>query len=182
MLRKTPLKRKTPLMAKSPLRRSTPLKRASFKKRSPLESNTKTTKKSNGAALVNLFDRLFSKYIRLRDSNGDGTFTCISCGRKLPIEYSQCGHFYPRANMSTRFDPDNCHSECIECNCFDQNHLEGYRRNLIEKIGEDRVLELDRRAKEMKKWSHYELEEQIEYYKEKIKQMRDCYIYYPLSR
>ena len=160
--RNTPLRAKTPLKSKSTLKR-TPFKRTASPKAKPAE------KKRREPSLVERLDRAFSRYIRFRDSNGDGTFTCISCGRRLPVEYAQCGHYYPRANMSTRFYEDHCHSECVECNCFDQNHLEGYRRNLIEKIGEDRVVELDKRAKEIKKWSHHELEEQIEYYKEKIK-------------
>ena len=168
--RRTPLRSKTPLKAKTPLKRTGTLKRTPLKRNASLE--TKPTEKKHEPSLVERLDRVFSKYIRLRDANDDGTFTCISCGRRLPIEQAQCGHFYPRGKMSTRFDEDNCHSECVECNCFDQKHLEGYRKNLIAKVGEDRVMELDKRAKEMKKWSHYELKELIEYYKEKIKQMK----------
>lgn len=157
------LKRKTPLKGTSTLRR-TPFKRKHT------EKNSGKPKSKSVASIVTRLDRVFSQYIRLRDSHDDETFACISCGRRLSLSYAQCGHYYPRANMSTRFDPDNCHAECIHCNCFDQNHLEGYRKNLIAKIGEGRVAELDRRAKETKKWSHYELEEMIEFYKERIKQ------------
>lgn len=162
-------------MKKTPLKRKTPLKSNGCKlKRTPFKVKPKKSVAKKSPDLIEQLDKVFSKYIRLRDMLPDGDFICISCGRKLPFSYSQCGHYHPRANMSTRFDEDNCHSECVECNCFEQNHLEGYRRNLIAKIGEERVLELDKRAKETKKWSHYELGELIAYYKEKIKQMQDC--------
>ncbi|WP_417894616.1 recombination protein NinG, partial [Bacillus safensis] len=35
-----------------------------------------------------------------------------------------------------RFDENNCHAECRHCNRFKADHLEGYRVNLIAKIGQ----------------------------------------------
>lgn len=94
------------------------------------------------------FDRVYSLYIRLRDAGEYGYTKCISCGKVLPFEKMQCGHFFTRHHLATRWDEDNCNSECSICNCNDVHHLEGYRKHLIEKIGLERFMALDERHKE----------------------------------
>ena len=126
----------------------------------------KTEKKSPSlSVLVDRLDKVFSKYIRLRDAMPGGLFRCISCGKIKPIEQADCGHFHSRTHMSTRFDEDNCHAECRYCNRFSADHLIGYRENLIRKIGEQRYLLLEVKAHETRKWSHFELEQLTKYYK-----------------
>ena len=124
------------------------------------------------SALVERLDKVFSKYIRLRDAMPSGLFRCISCGKIKPIEQADCGHFHSRTHMSTRFDEDNCHAECRYCNRFSADHLIGYRENLIKKIGEQRFKLLDIKAHETKKWSHFELEQLTKYYKSLVKKLQ----------
>ena len=125
-------------------------------------------KKRTPPSLSTLRDRLdreFSKYIRLRDAMPSGMFRCISCGKIKPLDQADCGHFHSRVHMSTRFDEDNCHAECRFCNRFSADHLIGYRQNLIKKIGEQRFLLLEVKAHDTKKWSCFELEQLIKYYR-----------------
>ena len=132
------------------------------------KSEKKKPEKKKSPSLPTLVDRLdkvFSKYIRLRDAMPGGTFRCISCGRIKPIEQADCGHFHSRTHMSTRFDEDNCHAECRYCNRFSADHIIGYRENLIRKIGSQRFLLLEVKAHETRKWSHFELEQLAKYYK-----------------
>lgn len=84
---------------------------------------------------------------------------------------ADCGHYFSRARMNTRFDERNCHSECKACNRFSSDHLDGYRINLIRKIGEEEYEKLRIRANMTRKWSEFELEELIKYYKEKAKEL-----------
>ena len=118
--------------------------------------------------------KIFNKFIRLRDMGHDDYFTCIACGETKPKEVANAGHFYAvKGYDSMRFNTDNVQIECVGCNCFNESHLIGYAINLKEKIGEDRLNELHRLAKDYKmngyKWSRPELMEMIEYYKEEIK-------------
>ncbi len=115
--------------------------------------------------LVDKLDKVFSRFIRLRDAMPGGLFRCISCGRIKPIGQADCGHFHSRRHMSTRFDEDNCHAECRACNRFSADHIIGYRENLIRKIGEQRYLLLDLRAHGTRKWSRFELEQLTKHYK-----------------
>ena len=133
----------------------------------------KSEKKSPSlSALVERLDKVFSKYIRLRDAMPSGLFRCISCGKIKPIEQADCGHFHSRTHMSTRFDEDNCHAECRYCNRFSADHLIGYRENLIKKIGEQRFKLLDIKAHETKKWSHFELEQLAKYYRALVQKLQ----------
>ena len=110
-------------------------------------------------------DKEFSLYIRLRDAMPNGFFKCVSCGEIKPFEQADCGHYWSRRHMSTRYDEDNCHAECRSCNRFKADHLASYRDNLIRKIGQMRFDKLAWKASQAKKWSDFELQELIKYYK-----------------
>lgn len=116
-------------------------------------------------------DKVFSAYIRLRDVMPNGCFRCISCGQIKRFEQGDCGHYHSRANMATRWEPDNCHMECRSCNRVSSDHLIGYRRNLIEKIGLDRVNRLEAMAKTQKHWMDLELRERIDYFTREVKRL-----------
>jgi 5-methylcytosine-specific restriction endonuclease McrA len=110
--------------------------------------------------------KVFNGYIRKRDSQ-DGYFICISCGRTLTTDQMDAGHFAPvKGGSALRFDEYNVNGECKKCNGFDEFHLIGYRRGIIEKYGEGVLLHLEQNARLIKKWSRTELNELIEKYGE----------------
>ena len=163
------------------LHRKTPLKRTPFKKPAPWEVKAKAQEKKKAKAglskpaLVKKLDKVFSEFIRLRDTKewGFKYGRCISCGRILPWSKLQCGHYYSRTKMNTRFDEENCNAECISCNIFSADHLIGYRKNLIKKIGEKEVAKLDIRAHQTKNYSLFELQLLITHYEEEVKKLKD---------
>lgn len=134
----------------------------------------KTKKTSTGRKKTNLvakLDKVFSLYIRLRDSMPNGYFKCISCGQIKRFDQADCGHFYSRTHMATRFDEDNAHSECSFCNRFCADHLIGYQTNLIKKIGMSRFELLRVKSHSVKKWSDFELEAMIKHYTLEVKRL-----------
>lgn len=109
---------------------------------------------------------IFNRYIRQRDSQ-DGHFTCISCGQTKDTSQMDAGHYVPVKNSSAlRFSEYNVNGECKACNGFDQFHLIGYRRNLVDKIGERMVMYLEGQSRLVKRWSRTELNEIIKKYGE----------------
>lgn len=130
----------------------------------------KTTSKSK-PNLVKKLDRLFSLYIRLRDAMPNGYVRCISCGKIKTFDDVDCGHFYSRTHMSTRFDEDNCNAECKFCNRFSADHLIAYQTNLIRKIGISRFEKLGLKAKSTCHWLDSELEDRIKYYSQKVNEL-----------
>lgn len=97
--------------------------------------------------------RAFNKYIRIRDKDKP----CISCGRFHDGQY-HAGHLYSvGAHPEKRFNEDNVAKQCRPCNEFLSGNALEYRKNLIERIGVDRVeaLEADNEPK------HYTTEQII---------------------
>lgn len=154
-------------------------------------------KKSELQTWVNKLDRLLSLYVRMRDSREFGYthFRCISCGRILPIDQADCGHYHSRVNMSLRFDTRNCNAECRRCNRMSSDHLIGYRKNLVMKLGmlvfkqrfpndiprmeevkrlgEQQLDLMDVEKHQAKKWSVFELQQLYQYYAALILKMKE---------
>lgn len=157
-----------------PLRR-TPIKNTPWEDKEKKKEKKKAKAGMSKPALVKKLDKVFSEYIRLRDTK-PWSFEygrCISCGRVLPWAKLQCGHYHSRIHMNTRFDERNCNAECISCNIYSADHLIGYRKNLIKKIGEKEVDMLDVRAHQSKSFSLFELQMLIEHYEEEVKKLKD---------
>ena len=131
-------------------------------------------RKPGTAALVRKLDKVFSLFIRLRDSASYNYqyFRCISCGQIKPFEQMDCGHFISRTHQATRFDEENAHGECRFCNRFSADHIIAYQRNLEAKIGKDRVDMLLARGRMTKKWSAFELQLLIKHYQQEVDKMQ----------
>lgn len=142
------------------------------KKEKPLplfdKAGVKVKKRTN---LIAKLDKVFSLYIRLRDTMPSGYFKCISCGHVKRFEQADCGHFYSRTHMATRFDEDNSSAECSFCNRFKADHLISYQTNLIKKIGIGRFELLGVKAHSTKKWCDFELEAMIKHYTSEVKRL-----------
>ncbi len=113
----------------------------------------------------------FNKFIRERDAPF-GYGVCISSGQRLtvPSENAQAGHFYSGGKYpQLKFNEDNVHLQGKSDNYFNGGNLLEYRKNLIKKIGIERVEKLDLIAAQSKqqkfKWDRIFLIEIIEKYK-----------------
>lgn len=110
-----------------------------------------------------------------------------------------CGHFVSRNCFALRWNELNCNGECSRCNRLQGDHLLGYRRNLIiklgtdaiqgsaitqalepqkklaliHKIGEQKVQALEAQKKAYKKWSVEELQEMYMYYSALVLKMKE---------
>ena len=132
----------------------------------------KTAPKTDRGKALTKLDKVFSLYIRQRDSE-NGFFKCISCGQIKPYDQCDCGHYINRQHISTRFDEKNCNAQCRKCNRFEEGNAQGYRRGLIEKYGEKAVELLEIKKFNTSHLNLPEIEILTKYYKEKIKELCD---------
>lgn len=131
-----------------------------------LQKKKKPTKSNSTANLKKKLDTVFSQYIRLRDMIPNTTvFRCISCGLIKPVTQADCGHYINRQHMATRFSETNCNAQCRSCNRFDEGNMQGYRRGLVRKYGENKVMVLESMKYETKKYTAFEYEALIAHYK-----------------
>ena len=120
--------------------------------------------------LIKRMDKVFSEYIRKRDSR-DGYFTCCSCGHRKPYNLADAGHFINRRWMALRWDERNVHAQCSSCNRFDEGNLIGYYRFMLEKYGQD-TIDLLESLKTPYKWTDGEVDLLIKEYRRKVKDVR----------
>ncbi len=59
---------------------------------------------------------IFSKWIRLRDSDEHGRVKCITCSAVKHWKEMDAGHYITRAKESTLFDEQNVNGQCGGCN------------------------------------------------------------------
>jgi len=69
-----------------------------------------------------------------------------------------------------RFDEDNVHGGCVRCNLYESGNLRGYRIGLIERIGVERVEQLEA-DHEARKWTKEELRELVAEYRRKAREI-----------
>lgn len=158
------------------------------------------SKKTDRKYWIDQLDKVFSLYIRMRDSREFHyrAFRCISCGDVKPFEQMDCGHFIGRTCMALRWNEQNCSGECRFCNRMTSSHLLYYRKNLIiklgtdaikgtiadslegnkrlaiiRKLGEERVEARRRRRSAYKKWSVEELQQMYQYYAARVLKMKE---------
>ncbi|PSV50011.1 recombination protein NinG [Photobacterium indicum] len=83
----------------------------------------------------------FNRFIRLRDYGEP----CPSCGRYFRFEEMDAGHYRSKgAAPELRFNEDNVHAQCRDCNSgFASGNRIAYRLALIIKIGIKRVEALE---------------------------------------
>lgn len=70
-------------------------------------------KKINRKLIVKKLDGVYSRYIRKTKADKNGMATCITCGKVAPWQELQCGHYFSRSKLPTRWDDDNCFPQCL---------------------------------------------------------------------
>ena len=112
-------------------------------------------------------DKVFSKFIRLRDSK-DGIGSCITCGRIKEWKYMDCGHYIKRQHLATRWDEKNCNLQCKHCNAFEQGANERYKVAIDEKWGKGTADMLEIKKHNRVKMTEAEYDLLIKYYEDQI--------------
>jgi len=112
------------------------------------------------------------EYIRERDRG----LPCISCGGLWQSDH-QAGHFYKAELYSTlKFDERNISNQCVGCNIRKDGNESGYRVGIMNRYGKEHLELLDELAATEKqtthKWDRQELENTRNYYKEKLKKLK----------
>ncbi|WP_024666529.1 recombination protein NinG [Pseudomonas syringae] len=73
----------------------------------------------------------FNEWVRHRDA----ALPCVSCGRDHQGKYD-AGHYRTvGSNPALRFEPLNCHKQCVPCNQHKSGNVVEYRLELVRRIG-----------------------------------------------
>ena len=121
-------------------------------------------------------DKWFSLFIRLRDATDEGLCQCTTCGKVSHYKQGmQNGHFQSRRFMATRYNEQNCSSQCVACNMFRGGEQFRFGLAIDVKYGVGTAEYLESFARTIVKFTRVDYEEKIGYYKsavEKIKKVK----------
>ena len=93
------------------------------------------------AAYMKEAQSVFNSWVRARDADQP----CISCGRHHQGKYD-AGHYRSvGSNPALRFEPLNCHKQCVPCNQHKSGNAIEYRIGLVARIGAEAVAWLEGR-------------------------------------
>jgi len=120
---------------------------------------------------LDTLDRIFSEFIRRRDSDENGYGRCISCGKIGHWKTMHNGHYVNRKHMSLRYDEKNCNMQCPACNSFDEGNMLGYHKGLVAKYGPEVIDYLEIKKHNFCKLSQVAIDALKKEYKQKIKEL-----------
>jgi len=111
---------------------------------------------------------VFNTYIRLRDKGKP----CVSCVKKLVGKYD-AGHFFSVGSYpNLRFNENNVHGQCVECNQHKHGNVKEYDLRLQKILSNKEYNELLESRHKPLKLSFDEVKELIAIYKQKIKELK----------
>lgn len=131
---------------------------------------TKRKKKKRKESLTGLKNKawqLFSRIIRIMNSDYRGMCRCVTCGRWYPWIELDAGHFVAKNRGGALwFECRNVHPQCHYCNRYLGGNLISYTRYMIDNYGLDEVERLQKLAGPYKRvGGRSEYHELIEHYR-----------------
>lgn len=127
------------------------------------------------AAYMKETQSVFNAWVRARDADQP----CISCGRHHQGKYD-AGHYRSvGSNPALRFEPLNCHRQCVPCNQHKSGNAIEYRIGLVARIGAEKVAWLEG-LHEPKKYTIEDLQQITAHYRALLrdlkKQQEACHV------
>lgn len=116
--------------------------------------------------------KIFSEFIRLRDSNLDGQAMCVTCDKWMPWKEGQAGHFIQGRTNGILFDERNVHFQCAPCNIWKHGNLENYYPFMMDKYSQSVIDDLKRLKRQLVKLDSTWYENHIEYYIEQVRLLK----------
>jgi hypothetical protein len=84
-------------------------------------------------------DLIFSRYMRLINSDENGYCKCFTCGRVLFWTEIEAGHWQKRKKLPKRYNLMNVKPQCVECNKFKNGEDKIFEENLVKMYGREAV-------------------------------------------
>lgn len=121
-------------------------------------------------------DIIYSRYIRIVNSDDAGYVQCISCKKVWPWKQMQNGHFVSRRYSNLRYDERNTKPQCYGCNMMRGGNMANFAVALIHQYGDGIIDILAKESQVLKKFTKPELLKLTEHYKGKLRALGPEYL------
>jgi len=107
---------------------------------------TKKSKLPSISKLIKACDKEFSIQVRQNGfgNKESGIRYCFTCNHPNHWKKMHCGHYLSRYYKAARWNFDNARIQCMMCNLWKRGDPITFRQNLINEIGEARVLAVEK--------------------------------------
>ena len=119
--------------------------------------------------MIKKLDTIFSKFIRLRDTDEYGYGKCFICGETFHYDELECGHFRSRRHLTTRWMEVNAHIQDTECN--QKEDIGAHMIAMLNIHGMDVAADIIEKSKSDYKFTKDEYKEMYQYYRAKVKEL-----------
>jgi len=116
--------------------------------------------------------KVFSEYIRLRDSDKSGNGKCFTCNFRADWKRFDAGHGIGRQHKSVKFDERNVHAQCKRCNGFEGGQQAIYKEEVNKKYGPQVWDELVIKSRQVCKRGKVDIDVMTEYYKKEVARLK----------
>lgn len=146
---------------------------------------SKKKKRVSIPTLKNNLWRLFSEYIRIKDSDKNGYVKCCTCDVSMfykdPKGRMQAGHYEPKKYCPPLYyDEVNVNPQCSYCNSVGEGRQYWHAEYIRLKYGEKELHRLHKKSSEYREWKKKNpnktfawertwIEDKIQYYSENLK-------------
>ena len=115
--------------------------------------------------------KVFSEYIRRKDTNEEGEVECYTCYEVRHWKRIHAGHFVSRNARAVKFDEQNVKPQCPGCNAFNGGMSWKFGQRLDEEFGEGTAENLEAQRFSIIKRTPGELEKMYKDYEKKLKSL-----------
>lgn len=117
--------------------------------------------------------KVFSVWVRMRDADENGYITCITSGRRVHWKEADAGHFISRKHLATKFDEQNVNAQSRHDNRFASGKQYEYGLAIDKKYGKGTAEKLYIKSKQVCKRSKFDVDVMTDYYKKKVKELKE---------
>ena len=112
-----------------------------------------------------------SEWVRRKNADEGGTTRCVTCRAPIFWKEAQAGHFVVGRTNAVLFHPDLVHVQCVSCNIFRGGNYAAYTLFMLDRYGREKVEEFLSLKHKTVKLTRSDLEDIIEKYKTKLKEL-----------
>ena len=116
--------------------------------------------------------KVFSEFIRLRDSSPDGIAKCFTCDFRADWKRFDAGHGIGRQHKSVKYEERNVHAQCKRCNGFEGGQQAIYKEEVEKRYGKGTWDELVLKSRQVCKRGKVEIDVMTEYYKKEVDKLK----------
>jgi len=117
------------------------------------------------------------KLVRVKAADDNGYCRCVSCGKYVPWNEADGGHFIPKGNSSYwALEEENVHPQCKSCNGFEMKHgtaTQMYTLWMVDFYGRDFVNNMELKKRDPVKFYKKDYIEMAEKWNAEIKEHLD---------